>query len=84
MGMKAKSYENMLPIPQDWNLNGKLIFDMVYNPVNTKFIKKAMAEGSEIITGIDMLVNQAAYSFNIWFNAMPDTSNIRKMLINSI
>ena len=84
VGMKVKSYENMLPIPQDWNLKDKFIFDMVYNPVETRFIKKGMIEGAEVIKGIDMLVNQAAFSFNVWFNIMPDTGYIRKMLIDSI
>jgi len=84
VGMKVRSYEDMLPVPQNWNLKGKFIFDMVYNPIETKFIKKGVTEGAEVITGIDMLVNQAAFSFNVWFKIMPDTGHIRKIILNSI
>jgi len=78
MGMDIESYKNMLPIPDRWNLKGKYVFDMVYNPVETKFLKKAKEEGATVINGIDLLVNQAALSFKVWFDIMPQTDYIKK------
>ncbi len=82
--MDVKTCKKMMPVPDDWNLGGKFIFDMVYNPVETKFIKKGIKDGAVIIRGIDMLVNQAIFSFTIWFNIMPDTACIRKIPLDNI
>jgi shikimate dehydrogenase len=84
IGMDAKACKRMMPVPDDWNLGGKFIFDMVYNPVETKFIKKGIKDGAVIIRGIDMLVNQAIFSFTIWFNIMPDAACIRKIPLDNI
>jgi shikimate dehydrogenase len=78
------------PIPRIWDLGGKYIFDMVYKPVKTVFVKKAQIDGAAaIICGTDMLINQAAYSFKIWFDIMPsvkiieEAKNIVKEIIES-
>jgi shikimate dehydrogenase len=80
LGMDMSEYKDLSPIPDDWNLKNKYIFDMVYNPVETKLIKKGMKDGAKIITGIDMLINQAAFSFKIWFNILPNTRNIKNII----
>jgi shikimate 5-dehydrogenase len=65
------------PIPHTWALKGKYIFDMVYKPVETVLVKKAQRDGAAaIICGTDMLINQAAYSFKIWFDIMPSAKII--------
>jgi shikimate dehydrogenase len=56
---------------------------MVYNPVETKFIQKGRKEGAIVLTGIDMLINQAAQSFKIWFNILPDTNEIKRIILES-
>jgi len=78
-----KELKKMLPVPLRWNLKGKYIFEMVYNPGETKFIQKGRREGATILTGIDMLINQAAYSFKIWFNILPDTNEIKKIILEN-
>ena len=80
MGMDIESYKNMLPIPDRWNLKGKYVFDMVYKPVETEFLKKAKREGATVINGIDMLVNQAALSFKVWFDIIPQTDYIKQTI----
>ena len=84
MGMDIESYKNMLPVPVGWNLRGKFVFDMVYKPVETEFLKKAKREGAIVISGIDMLVNQAALSFKVWFDIIPETDYIKKMILDNI
>jgi len=41
-------------------------FDMVYRPLETRFLREAGAAGCRVITGIEMLVHQAALQFDIW------------------
>jgi len=47
-------------------INAKYVFDMVYDPVETKLLKLAKAAGAETISGIEMFVHQAARQFEIW------------------
>jgi 3-dehydroquinate dehydratase/shikimate dehydrogenase len=46
-----------------------VVFDTVYNPENTLFVKEARAVGCQIVTGVDMFVRQAAIQFRIWHHA---------------
>ena len=47
-------------------LNAKYVFDMVYDPAETKLIRLAKARGLQVIPGIEMFVHQAARQFEIW------------------
>ena len=52
----------------DYNLlNEKhILFDLVYNPEITAFLKKGKEKGCKIITGLNMLYAQAERSWEIW------------------
>tara|TARA_B100000989_G_scaffold292068_1_gene267403 strand:- start:1127 stop:1966 length:840 start_codon:yes stop_codon:yes gene_type:complete len=51
------------------NLNeNTVIYDIIYNPLETKFLKKAKSAQLTTVNGISMLVHQAAESFRKWFN----------------
>jgi 3-dehydroquinate dehydratase/shikimate dehydrogenase len=43
-----------------------LVFDTVYNPVETKLLKQAKAAGAKTINGVEMFVRQAAAQFELW------------------
>jgi 3-dehydroquinate dehydratase / shikimate dehydrogenase len=47
-------------------LNARYIFDMVYEPPETRLVKLARDRGLQVIPGIEMLVHQAARQFEIW------------------
>jgi 3-dehydroquinate dehydratase/shikimate dehydrogenase len=47
-------------------INAKYVFDMVYDPSETRFLKAAKDRGAQIIPGIEMFVHQAARQFEIW------------------
>ncbi len=57
--------DSMPPIP-DTDLAGKIFFDLVYNPQNTKFLEFAKERGAFIIGGIYMLMYQGARALSIW------------------
>ncbi len=44
----------------------KLVFDMVYTPIETALLKRAKAQGATIIPGLEMFIEQAARQFEIW------------------
>jgi 3-dehydroquinate dehydratase/shikimate dehydrogenase len=54
-----------LPIAEN-ELNASLVFDLVYNPLETPLLKLAKARGIPVITGLEMFVQQGARQFELW------------------
>ena len=52
--------------------NGKLFYDVIYNPKETNFLKKAKGMGNKTENGKKMFIYQAAASFKIWHNIYPN------------
>lgn len=49
-----------------------IVSDIVYQPKWTKFLEQADELGIEVLFGIDMLIHQAAKSFEIWTGHRPN------------
>src|ERR1700752_2113926 len=47
-------------------INARYVFDMVYDPAETKLLKLAKERGAQVIPGIEMFAHQAARQFEIW------------------
>lgn len=45
---------------------GHICYDLIYNPAETLFLKKASERGAKTVNGLQMLVNQAILSWKIW------------------
>jgi 3-dehydroquinate dehydratase / shikimate dehydrogenase len=54
-----------MPIAEN-ELNAGLVFEMVYNPMETPLLKLAKARGIPVVTGLEMFVQQGARQFEIW------------------
>ncbi len=55
-----------MPYKFNFSLEGKTVFDMVYTPRKTFFLRDAEKLGAKILNGFEMLACQAARSFEIW------------------
>ncbi|RAJ22423.1 shikimate dehydrogenase family protein [Pedobacter cryoconitis] len=53
-------------IPYQWITDQHLAYDLVYNPQETEFLKRAKAKGAAIKNGFEMLQLQAERSWFIW------------------
>jgi 3-dehydroquinate dehydratase/shikimate dehydrogenase len=53
------------PLKED-EIQTRYVFDMIYDPLETRLMKMAKARGAEVIPGIEMFVHQAARQFEIW------------------
>jgi len=51
---------------KDEEIQAGVVFDMVYDPVETHLLQVARAKGIALIPGIEMFVQQAARQFEIW------------------
>lgn len=45
---------------------GDIVFDLVYNPLETRLIRRAREQGKQVIPGIKMFIEQAVRQFEIW------------------
>lgn len=53
-------------IPYDGITNKHFLFDVIYNPSETKFLKLGKSKGAEICNGLQMLEYQAEKAWRIW------------------
>jgi 3-dehydroquinate dehydratase/shikimate dehydrogenase len=51
---------------QEKEINTRYVFDMIYDPAETRLLQLAKERGAQIIPGIEMFVHQAARQFEIW------------------
>ena len=54
------------PIPYEFLDEQNLLFDLVYNPEETLFMKKGMEAGAQVSNGYRMLIYQAEESWKLW------------------
>lgn len=54
------------PIPYEFFTDKHIAFDLIYNPEETQFLKKAKKKGATIKNGYEMLVFQAEKAWKIW------------------
>jgi shikimate dehydrogenase len=58
----------------------QLVFDMIYNPTETKLLKLAKNQDASTLGGIKMLVHQAAKSFELWTGEEPPIEKLSRSL----
>jgi len=69
------------PISLD-GINAKtIVYDIVYMPINTDFLKKAKEKGAIIIYGYEMLLGQATRAFEIWHGIEAPYNAMKKALL---
>ena len=54
------------PVPYEYFTEKHIAFDLIYNPEETQFLKKAKKKGAICKNGLDMLIFQAEKSWEIW------------------
>ena len=65
--------EDACPAPAHMLREGMVVFDAVYNPIETKLLRAAKARGAHTVSGFDMFVKQAAAQFELWFDGPAPT-----------
>ncbi|MEM3506342.1 MAG: shikimate dehydrogenase [Candidatus Bathyarchaeia archaeon] len=64
VGMHPKENESL--VKKEFLNPSLYVFDIVYNPLETKLLKDAESIVAKVINGLEMLVHQGALSFKIW------------------
>jgi 3-dehydroquinate dehydratase/shikimate dehydrogenase len=66
------------------DLNTKLVFDLVYNPLETPLLRLARQQSIPIITGIEMFVQQGARQFEIWTGKPAPEEEMLRVVIHAL
>lgn len=69
IGMTPKTDET--PLTSGEIPRTSIALDLVYNPLKTRFLKEAEKAGAETISGLSVLVHQAAKAFELWTDCCP-------------
>jgi shikimate dehydrogenase len=69
------------PISLDGINEKTIVYDIVYMPMNTDFIKKAKDNKATIIFGYEMLLGQATRAFEIWHGIEAPYNAMKKALL---
>ncbi|MGG3846781.1 shikimate dehydrogenase [Aeribacillus composti] len=83
IGMKPNIEEK--PIELTGRVHGgTVVADIIYNPLKTMLLKEAEKLGLKTVDGVGMFVYQGACAFQIWTNAEPDVSRMKKLVYEKL
>lgn len=60
------------------------VIDIIYNPLETEFLKSAKDKGAATANGVGMFVHQGALAFEKWTTIKPDTSGMIERLTQQL
>ncbi len=70
---------NQTPVPAEW-LTGKWVYDLVYNPRQTRLLKEAAKQGCGTIPGSEMFLGQALKQQQLWCGTPPPDGAMEEAL----
>ncbi|MBV7505897.1 shikimate dehydrogenase [Bacillus sp. sid0103] len=82
IGMSPKINEQ--PISLNNIRNHSVFCDIIYNPLETQFLKEAQQKGAIIQNGLDMFVYQGALAFEKWTGNFPDVERMRDNVLKQL
>ncbi len=65
-------------------LRAKIVFDLVYNPADTPLIRTARQLGLNVITGVEMFVQQGARQFEIWTGKPAPEEEMLRVVVHAL
>ncbi len=72
------------PVGKEFLRRDLTVFDLVYNPIETRLLRDAHENGCRIVDGVDMLVYQGAASFELWTGEQAPVLTMRKAVLEAL
>ena len=72
--------DESIMVADERDYSGKIFFDLVYNPVQTQFLKNAKKKNATTISGLEMLYHQASKAFELWTGVAMPLDKVRAKL----
>ena len=72
------------PVKAEWLNEQMIVFDTVYNPIETRLLKDAKTAGAKTVDGVGMFVAQAAAQFKLFTQQQPPLDLMRQVLLDHL
>jgi len=72
------------PVPRSALRPGMVVFDAVYNPLQTRLLREAREVGCTVISGVVWFVNQAAAQFELWTGRPAPRATMERALMQRL
>ncbi len=82
VGMKPN--DAYTPVNRSFLHRNLTVFDIVYEPLETRLLREARLVGAKTIDGLSMLIHQGAVSFEIWTNVKAPIKVMREAALRKI
>ncbi|NVM17873.1 MAG: shikimate dehydrogenase [Candidatus Lokiarchaeota archaeon] len=69
------------PLSKEILMEHLFVYDIIYNPLKTQFLKDASEIGCRTLNGIDMFINQGALAFEWWTDKKPNINLMKEKII---
>ena len=75
---------NTSPVPEGILKADMMVFDTVYNPIETLLLKQAQAAGATVINGAEMYIRQAMAQYKLFMGDEPDQDQMRRIVYSRL
>ncbi|RJQ84168.1 MAG: shikimate dehydrogenase [Desulfobacteraceae bacterium] len=82
VGMRPHADRSLIPI--DLFRSGQVVFDIVYTPLETKLLCDARTRGLQVISGVDMFINQAVLQFERFTGVAAPAAVMRQVVMEHL
>ena len=83
-GGEQGGIKSIIPLDRELIHQSQIVYDMVYNPLDTPLLQAADRAGATTISGIEMLIGQAERSFTLWTGMPMPVSAVRAAVLKEI
>ena len=78
LGMSPREGDS--PLPRQFLKEGMTVMDIVYQPLHTKLLREAKANGCMTVDGLEMFIRQGMAQFEIWTGKTLEIGQIKRVL----
>lgn len=80
----SPNVDDRIPVAVEHLTKEHLVVDLIYNPLETRLLREAKAQGAQTASGLGMFIYQGILSFEKWNGVRPDAGNIEAMLVEKL
>ncbi|MYL82481.1 shikimate dehydrogenase [Desulfovibrio aerotolerans] len=83
IGMAGR-FEGVSPFPAEALTTGTVVYDLVYNPHDTRLVLDGVAAGACVVPGIEMFLYQAVEQFRLWTGLTLPDDELRPLIMEAL